>query len=268
MECFHISYSAPALEQALRIINFLSQNDGAYGINELSRILDISNNMTFRILTQLTNYKYTSIDPAGKYRLGSKLYSIGIKLSERYNLKNCVHPRLTALCKATGEVTHIQVADGNRCMLTDSIAPDKDFYFYVKPGSRLFYHGNAFGKAMLAFMDKEKFNEATSDGLCRLTPKTATDPAVLEEMLAHTRLTGIAYDLEEYNSGIFCVGAPVFDVVGEVVAGIGIIGFVSSLENGDTSAYERPVLECAANISSDIGYDGGLFADWLKKRNK
>ena len=261
---FFINYSAPALEQALRIINFLSQSDDSYGINELSRILNISNNMTFRILTQLTNYKYTSTDPAGKYRLGSKLYSIGIKLSERFNIKNCVHPRLSALCRATGEVTHIQVSDGNRCLLTDSIAPDKDFYFYVKPGSRLYYHGNAFGKAMLAFMNKERFDEAVSDGLVRLTQKTATDLPVLEKMLAQTRRTGIAYDLEEYNSGIFCVGAPVFDVLGQVAAGIGIIGFVSSLNNCDCSEFERPVLECAANISYDIGYDGDLFAGWLE----
>lgn len=242
----------------------MSQNDQGYGINELSRILNISNNMTYRILSQLTKYKFTAVDQSGKYQLGPKLFSIGIKLYEKFNLKNCVHSRLTELCKETGEVTHIQIADGNRCLLTDSIAPDKEFYFYVKLGSRLYYHANAFGKAMLAFFNKEKYKEAISEGLVRLTKNTATDVDTLGEMLKATQRTGLAYDLEEYNSGIYCIGSPVFNVNGKVTAGIGIVGFVSSLENGNYSMYEKPVLKCAANISYDIGYDGNLFNEWLK----
>ena len=210
----------------------------------------------------LSEYRYTDCDMSGKYRLGSKLYTIGIRLGERLNLNDRAQPWLDRLCNITGEVSHMQVADGERCLLTASAEPDNDFYFYVKKGSRLYYHPNAFGKAMLAFFDAERFDVATSEGLVKLTGNTVSDKSVLEKMLCDVRSTGIAYDLEEYNSGVYCVGAPVFDVNGQVVAGVGIIGFMSSLGSDGYKIYRKPVLECAKGISYDIGYDGDLFEKW------
>lgn len=257
------SCSAPALENALRIIDFMSQQlNSGYGISELSRILNISNNMTFRIMSILTEYRYTALDAAGKYRLSSKLYSIGARLGERLSLENCVQPWLDGLCGATGEVCHVQAEDGERCLLIASSTPENDFYFYVKPGSRLYYHGNAFGKAMLAFFDEKKLNTALSEGLIKLTKNTVSSMDELEKMLERTRQTGIAYDIEEYNSGIYCVGAPVFNVSGEAVAGVGIIGFISAIDENGYRIYERPVLECAKNISNSLGYYGDRFIKW------
>ena len=238
------------------------QPDESFGITELSRTLDISGNMTFRIMNILNEYRYTECEASGKYRLGSKLYSIGVRLGERLSLHNCAQQWLDRLCRTTGEVAHMQIADGERCLLAASAEPDRDFYFYVKHGSRLHYHPNAFGKSMLAFFEEEAFGLAVSEGLPALTQRTVTDLDTLKEMLAETRRTGFAYDMEEYNSGVFCVGAPVFDVNGKVAAGVGIIGFVSSLDERGCKIYRAPVLDCAKNISLSIGYDGDLYEKW------
>lgn len=257
--------SAPALENTLRIINYMSQRiNESFGISELSRLLDISNNMTYRIMSILTDYRYTQLDLSGKYRLGSKFYSIGMKLKERLSLENCIYPWLDQLCKTTGEVSHVQIEDGSRCLLTASSVPDSDFYFYVKLGSRLYYHANAFGKAILAFLDEKRFRTAISEGLVKLTQNTVTTLDELNVLLNETRRTGIAYDLEEYNSGIYCVGAPIFDVNGDVIAGTGIVGFVSSLDENGCKIFRKPVLECAKNISYSLGYDGKRFDEWIK----
>ena len=240
------------------------QPNESFGITELSRTLGISGNMTFRVLSILNAYRYTECDPSGKYRLSSKMYSIGTRLGERLNLDNCAQPWLDRLCRVTGEVAHMQVADGKRCLLAASAEPARDFYFYVKRGSRLHYHPNAFGKAMLAFFNEDTFKLATSEGLPALTPHTITDIDALNRSLEETRRTGFAYDIEEYNSGVFCVGAPVFDVNGTVVAGVGIISFISALDERGYKGYQAPVLDCAKNISLSIGYDGNLFETWEK----
>ena len=71
----------------------------------------------------------------------------------------------------------------------------------------------------------------------------------------------MAYDEEEYPTGILCIGSPVFDVSEKAVAGLGITGLLSTYGSGKKQVFEQRVLECAARVSKDIGYTGHYFDD-------
>jgi hypothetical protein len=83
--------------------------------------------------------------------------------------------------------------------------------------------------------------------------------------LETTQRTGLAYDNEEYTSGIYCIGAPVFDAEAKIVAGVGITVLLSWFDHRRTSVFEQNVLECARRISKDIGYTDGFFSDKIRK---
>ena len=68
--------------------------------------------------------------------------------------------------------------------------------------------------------------------------------------------------------GLFCIGAPVFDVNGEVVAGVGVSGFVSVSHPDKQAELEQSVLACADHIARDIGYEGALFEGFRSQRKK
>lgn len=252
-------YAAPALEQALKIIDFMVQDGAERGINEISRKLGMSVNMAYRILIQLANYGYTELSAAGKYRLSTKLFTIGMRLYSRFDLRIRSRPHLEKLCESTGETCQIHTPDKDRALVLDSISPNTDSYLKTVPGSRLYYHPNAFGKAILAFMDKSELNSTIPKTLPGLTKNTVTSRQKLLEELNKTRLTGLAYDREEYLIGIYCIGAPVFDVNEKVVAGLGVTGITSRLVPGNWRRYEKQVLQCAELVSRDIGYDGVFF---------
>lgn len=90
-------------------------------------------------------------------------------------------------------------------------------------GSRIPTHCSAVGKVMLAFLPEEKIVEVISDkGLPRRTENTITDIEELKTHLQHIREQGYAFDDEENEKGVKCVGAPIRDQSGEVSAAINI----------------------------------------------
>ena len=62
-------YSAPAVDRALDIIEFMAENHRPFGATEIARELNIPTNSVFRILTRLTERNYTEKDlESGGYR--------------------------------------------------------------------------------------------------------------------------------------------------------------------------------------------------------
>jgi DNA-binding IclR family transcriptional regulator len=259
-------YAAPAVDQALDIVELLSHNSHAYGINELSRTLKISTNTVFRIVRRLTERGYTELDAAGGYRLGTRFFSLGMRLQRRFDLRLRSRVHLEWLCEQTHETCQIHVPDKDRMLVLDSMSPPAEFFLQTTPGSRFHYHPNAFGKAVLAFWDAEAVQAVIPEELPALTPHTITTRRELLNHLKQVRQTGIAYDMQEYNTGFFCIGAPVFDVTGMVVAGIGITGVLQADSSSRFQERERLVLDCAARISADIGYDGDRYAGFAKAK--
>jgi len=261
-------YAAPAVDQALDIIEFLSRNTPAYGINELSRTLNISTNTVFRILRRLTERGYTEQDPSGGYRMGTQFFALGMRLYTRFELRLRARPHLEKLAADTHETCQIHVPDKDRVLVLDCLIPQAEFFLQTTPGSRFHYHPNAFGKAILAFLSETEIKDILPEKLASLAPKTITSRRQLLSHLKQVRETGIAYDMEEYSVGFFCIGSPVFDVTGKVVAGIGITGVLRPPVRRQFPQWEERVLSCAEHISRDIGYSGNAFKEFATNRAK
>ena len=66
-------------------------------------------------------------------------------------------------------------------------------------------------------------------GLHRKTPTTLTDPAALIEELSKIRRNGYAWDNEENEPGVRCIGAPVLNSAGISVAAISVMAPTAQL---------------------------------------
>jgi IclR family acetate operon transcriptional repressor len=184
-----------------------------------------------------------------------------MSLYTRFELRQRARPHLEWLCRETEETVQLQTPHGEKVLVLDTVSPEVSFYLRVVPGSHVFYHPNAFGKAILAFMTEEEVKAILPSKLPALTPHTVTLLRELLLQLEETRRTGLAYDNEEYTSGIVCIGSPVFDVQGEVVAGLGITAIASLFNPKQRAAFQQLVLECAYRVSKSIGYSGDYFSD-------
>ena len=258
------TYSAPAVDRTLDILEFMAVHPRPYGATELSRCLNIPINSVFRILKRLTDREYTVQDPfSDGYQLSTKVFSLGMSLYTRFELRQRARPHLEWLCRETEETCQLQIPHGDMVLVLDTVSPEVSYYIRVVPGGLVYYHPNAYGKAMLAFLSEEEIKKIVPPRLPSLTPNTIVLRTELVKQLEEVKRTGLGYDNEEYNEGIRCIGAPVFDVEGKVVAGLGVSGLVSTFRNNRQATFEQLVLECAHRVSKDIGYSGDYFADKL-----
>ena len=258
------TYSAPAVDRTLDILEFMAVHPRPYGATELSRCLNIPINSVFRILKRLTDREYTVQDPfSDGYQLSTKVFSLGMSLYTRFELRQRARPHLEWLCRETEETCQLQIPHGDMVLVLDTVSPEVSYYIRVVPGGLVYYHPNAYGKAMLAFLSEEEIKKIVPPRLPSLTPNTIVLRTELVKQLEEVKRTGLGYDNEEYNEGIRCIGAPVFDVEGRVVAGLGVSGLVSTFRNNRQATFEQLVLECAHRVSKDVGYSGDYFADKL-----
>ncbi len=255
-------YAAPAVDGMLDILEFMSSRSGPFGVSELARSLGISNNLVFRVMKRLVERGYAEMEPeTGAYHLGVKFYSLGMALASRFELRRRGRKHLEHLTGETGETCQVQVLDGHNMLVLDSVSPASDFFLQVVPGSRMYCHCNAFGKAVLAFKPEEFVREVISGELPKMTEHTISDYEKFRDELVEVRRIGLAFDREEYAAGVYCIVAPVFDVENNVVAGCGITGLASRFCPDLTAKLGRMVLDCAARISGDIGYNGNFYLE-------
>jgi IclR family transcriptional regulator, pca regulon regulatory protein len=92
-------------------------------------------------------------------------------------------------------------------------------------GSRLPAYCTSMGRVLLAGLPPEAFQArlAQTELIVR-TPKTATEPARLVELIEQVRIQGWALVAEELEEGLVSLAAPIRGRHGEVVAAINVSG--------------------------------------------
>ncbi|MDQ0289514.1 IclR family transcriptional regulator [Oligosphaera ethanolica] len=260
-------YAAPAVDAMLDILEYLSQANRPCGVTELSRELGITNNLAFRVMKRLVERGYAETGSTASYKLGTRFFTLGMKLYSDFELRKRARPHLEWLSGELGETAQVHAPDGDRMLVVDTVTPHASYFLQVVPGSRVYYHNNAFGKAVMAFMDEKDVRRLLpKERLPSLTHNTITSADALISQLAQVRKTGVAFDNEEYMYGIFCIGSPVFNHEGKAVAGLGCTGLTSRYQTGGGGGAIKAVLAAAENVSRDLGYDGEFFAE-TKNRN-
>ncbi|MDD4871206.1 MAG: IclR family transcriptional regulator [Kiritimatiellae bacterium] len=256
-------YAVPAVDRMLDIVEYFLEHPTPVGITELARTLKIPTNSVFRILRRLADRGYAEIDAVtGGYQLGAGFFRLGMRLSTRYDLRLKARKHLEWLCQRTGETVQLHARNNGSVIVLDVVNPSVEFFMQIVVGSLLDYHCNAFGKCILAFLDDEEVGKILPPRLPARTANTITSMSKLLEDLDSIRKSGLGFDREEYMQGIFCIGAPVFDVNGKVVAGMGITGLAGRLTGDEKRHFGALVLQAAAMISKDMAYAGNLFAKW------
>ena len=74
----------------------------------------------------------------------------------------------------------------------------------------------------------------------------------LREAIAETQRLGYALDDEEDEIGARCIGAPIFDPTGKVIAAVSVAGTVEEITPENLSLYARMVKRAAAVVSKTL----------------
>jgi IclR family KDG regulon transcriptional repressor len=134
-------------------------------------------------------------------------------------LRDQAKPFLRQLVERTGECSHLAILAQGQALYIDQVESPSSLRVTTGVGTLAPLHCTALGKVMLAFS-----HEPLPEEMPVFTPRTISDRETLRAHLDQTRRQGYAIDDEEYEYGVRCVAAPVFDFRGKVVGAIGISG--------------------------------------------
>src|SRR3569833_615360 len=162
-------------------------------------------------------------NPNGSYELGRRLLRLAQQVPVRSDLREVAKPILNWLRDQTGETVNLTVREGDEVIYVERALPNRMMRVEQIIGSRAPLHVTAVGKLMLA---------ESGDAGCRayarrtgLPPYTVNTLVRAQQLIEAARLcqgAGYAYDDEEAEMGVGCIGVLVRNANGEAVAGLSI----------------------------------------------
>ena len=249
-------YNVNVLERTFEILEAFSQEGQEPGMMELVTKLHIPKSTVHRLLMVLERHGYLERSPISeKYHLGSKLVQLGMQALSRLDLGSTATPHLQRLVQQTGETAHLGVLRQGRIVSlfhaqgTHALRPPSTV------GRLSPLHCTSQGKAILAFLGEEEAEEWISTiDFKAYTPKTITRASAFRAELKRVRALGYAMDNEEFEEGLKCIGAPVRNHVGQVVAAISIAMPSFRMKRALVPSLSNAVVKVAEDLSSALGY--------------
>ncbi|GGJ99261.1 IclR family transcriptional regulator [Lentibacillus kapialis] len=246
-------YKVPALEKAITILDFIASHNGKYSITDIHKELDISKTTVFSTLKVLEYHDMVKKNEKGQYKIGVKLYELGMSYISEVDMVKIARPHLQRLMEGTGYTVHLGVIDEGELLYVDKVEPNSFIRFSTFPGLRSDFHITSLGKVIAAYLDEEELdNLLANKELTKHTSSTIRDQSELRLILNDIRKKGFAIEDEEEEIGVRCIGVPVFN--GEnVVASISIVGHTSMLDFNHADELINRLQQTAQHVSKELG---------------
>jgi DNA-binding IclR family transcriptional regulator len=235
------SYSIQSVDNALNVLEALSDAGNDIRISHLSERLGMNKTSVFRMLATFESRGYVEREQeTGRYRLGLSAYEIGQKLLSRMEVLRHARPAMEQLARDSGEAAYLAVRRGQEVLFLDMVDSLQKVKVAPLTGRRYPVGAVAAGRAILAF-----------------TPSQSRDRALDPTDLAAIQNNGVACDQDALGDGTASLAAAILRASKEVAGSLVLIGPHFRLANEAFQAEFAPRLREAADfVSSRLGYLG------------
>jgi len=254
--------TAIAVERALNILEAAAQRRDGLTNAEISRKLGIPKSSASYILRTLEKRGYLRREAeTGRYRLGLKILSLGGDAQANLDIADVALPFMRILGEKIRMTVHLAVLDQGEAVYIEKVEAPGFFKVNTWVGRRMFLHSTSVGKCLLAWLPKHDVeNLVKQQGLKKRTPKTITSIMRLIAELEHVKQSGYAVDDEENSLGARCLGAPIFDTMGNVTAALGASGTLTQTDEDSVPRIIEALKETARRISRQMQKSGATGA--------
>lgn len=227
---------------------------GGKSIEKLAQQLNLTRSNVHRTLQTLAHAKYVAKDDAtGSYHTTMRLFELGGKQLQRFDVRRFAPPYMRALAEESGETVHLSILEGMEVVYIDKIDSPQAVRAYTAIGGHAPAYTVATGKALLAHQP-DGYVDRHAHMLERHTASTITSLPVLKHELATIRRVGYALNRGEWRDSVGGVAVTVFNGFNQVVAGLGISGPLERLGPARMRELAPLVKQCASDISRAMGY--------------
>ncbi len=248
-----ITYSAPSVKKAFKILSAVSDASNGLGISELSKQLKIGKSTVHGITSAMEELGVLVRDPLHKrYSVGYTLLELGRRAHTRIKLRDVARIPIERLMEKVGETVFLGIMNGDHITILDVVESHHEMKITSPPGTRLPLFAGAAGRALLSQLEEEKAKEIIQKkGLVRYTSKTVTDHRQFLREIEKVKEQGYAMDDEEYIAGVRAVAAPLF-FASPGPAALWVVGFTSSMDNQKMKTVIREIRQTIQEIKQSL----------------
>ena len=215
--------SIQVIDRSARLMEAIATCSGPASLKILSAETGLHPSTAFRILTSLIEVGFVERDSAGHYFIGRKISHLANSVRRGVDIREEARDIMEALRDEIGETVNLTVREGDEVIYIERATPNRMMRVEQVVGSRAPLHVTAVGKLMLGELGNA-FIRGYSErsGLKAYTEHTLSSLDDLIKGVAQCTAQGFAYDDEEAEIGVGCIGVLIHDHTGNVVAGLSI----------------------------------------------
>jgi len=252
------TYKVQALDRAFAVLDLLAESDTPLGLAQVASSLQLHKSTAHRFLMVLERHRMVERTTNGKFRLGLRLFDLGNRAIDQYDLRDRAQPHLRRLVTETEETAHLCILEGAHVIYIDKIEPARAVRMITRIGASNPVHCTSVGKAILAFLPEERIADILRrTRFERFTHRTIATPEALRTEIEKTHRRGYAVDDEEFEEGLRCIAVPLLDAQRQPVAAVSVSGPSFRVTAQKLPSIANNLLQCVRGISADMGYVSG-----------
>lgn len=244
--------------RALAIVEALAQARRPMALSELCSQTELKPSTAHHLLGTLVARGWVRHDLRTRhYALGGRLGELSLLIPVAGDeLMAAARPAVLHLAEQSGEAVHLATMRGFELVTlmkvewTQAVRVDTGAV-----GKSQAAHATATGKAVIATWPASQLDELLArHPLRRFTGRTLTDPQRLRSHLRRVQRTGFADDLEEFQPGVRCIGAPVLGADGQARAAVSCSMPTMRADRRNTASVRLLLQACVDTISKQLGH--------------
>lgn len=246
-----------SVKRSIEILEMISRSKHGISLKEIMDGLHIPKTSAYDIVKELLDGKMAveSRGEINRYKIGLKAFQIGNEYLKDTDLITIAQPFVMKMAESINKTAFIAVMNEGFVTYLYKYEPPTSIITTSNIGTKNAVHCTSLGKAILSGMaDDDVKKELKYLTYIKLTERTIVNEKALLENIKVARDLGYAVDDREIEDHTLCIGSPIFDHTGKVIAGLSVSGLYTLDRN---VSYEGELIQKSAlEISRKLGYRG------------
>jgi IclR family transcriptional regulator, KDG regulon repressor len=231
---------------AIRILSCFTEETPELRLTDVSRALDLSMSHVQRLLMTLVDEGLLRRMPTGRYRLGLRLYQMGLLAAREFNVRATI-PAMEELARLTDETILLGVRDGYQVIFLQQLDSPQSLRVSPSVMNRTPLLASSTGQALLAWQSPAEIDASIRHRAAEGGWAASQDPEKLHAVLAEVRQKG--YAMSKADRPIRVVAAPIRDERGSVIAVLAVAAPSVRLSLAQVPALARQIVLRADALS-------------------
>jgi DNA-binding IclR family transcriptional regulator len=245
-----------SIQRVFSLMEALASKPEGEGLIRLATETGLSKSTAHRLLTNLIQLGYVMQDRSSrKFYLTVKLFEVGSQVVQHMDILAIAKPFMFDLSRRLGELVNLAVRVQHDVL-----------YIYIEEGgenavrvaahmgARNPMYCTAVGKAILAELSDGEIREIWDASDIRPhTPTTITEFPAFMEAINDVRRNGYAFDVEEFEPGIWCIGSCILNYSNTAQGALSVSAPMSRLTGAFRERVISDVRATCRQISAAFG---------------